>query len=369
MLNLNKNKIVALVSALFISATSNVFAYATGDYHEVATAEEFEAVQQRWEEVKKEHNNDIVRSDFLEKKIQAPLIKYNQNKLKKASSPYEDGLYNVYVANNEIQNVGESVLNHIYITKGYIDSVLPNRNDYNIYGLSAIASVYGHEAGHWYYNDVWFKNDQPKTDAVSKFQEIRADRFSLSVIDNVPNFSAGGDFIYNYRYARGNGISHPTAKERQSLTYNYILNASNNRVYFENHEIGTNHLLVADKNEQYEFEVYPPNQYEPKAILNEIDNENKTILTGSLDRAFYVSGAIAWSIKNNAWNANSVKYEDAHKYFRDLPSDINATAIIARASNGQYKIIDWYLSPEYLTDKQKTELKNYLINLKASYEY
>ena len=52
----------------------------------------------------------------------------------------------------------------------------------------------------------------------------------------------------------------------------------------------------------------------------------------------------------------------------DFPQNVNTTAIIAISGN-QYKIIDWYLSAEYLTDNQKKTLNKYLLNLKASYEY
>jgi len=366
---LMKNKIVALLSVLVISSSANAFAYATGDYHEVASQEEHEAIQQKWEETKKEHNNNIVRSEFLENKIQAPLIKYNHDKLKKANSPYDDGLYHVYIENSPNMGVGgESILNYIYITKGYINAVSSNDlSDYNVYGLSAIAFMYAHESGHWYYNDAWLENNQKDNNQTTKLQEIRADKFSLSVIDKVPQFSTGGQLMFSYRYDNGNGISYPTKTERINIGYNYIKNTSNNRVYFENDKLGTNHLLVSDLKEEYEFEVYPPNQYSPKTILNEVNEENKTILMNSTDRAFYVSGAIAWAIKNGVWNKNSISYEDAHKYFADLPQNVNATAIIARSQNS-YKIIDWYFSDEYLTQKQKTELNNYLEMLKASYQ-
>lgn len=76
-----------------------------------------------------------------------------------------------------------------------------------------------------------------------------------------------------------------------------------------------------------------------------------------------MSGAISWAIHNNAWNSKSVKFEDAHIYFNDLPANVSATAIIATASNGKYKIIDWYQN-----DKAETTEKQYLDNLKASYQ-
>ena len=366
---LMKNKIVALLSVLIISSSANAFAYATGDYHEVASQEEYDVMLQGWEETKQKHNNDMVRSEFLENKIQAPLIKYNKDKLKKAKSPYEDGLYQVYIADtkkpHEINNGGECLLTYIYLTQGLINQNSPT-SDYNIYGLSAIASVYAHESGHWYYNDVYANNNQKDTNEIRKMQEGRADKFALQLIDNVPNFSVGGHLIYHYYGTNSDTSIYPSKSERLSYAYDYIKNASNGRVYFENDKY-SNHLLVSDAKEQYEFEVYPPRQYNPQVILNEVSQEVKTTLATAESRAFYVSGSISWAIKHGAWNKNSVSFEDAHKYFEDLPKNVNATVIIAR-SNSSYKIIDWFLSDEYLTAKQAEELNNYLEMLKASYQ-
>ena len=367
---LMKNKIVALLSVLVISSSANAFAYTPigEDYHEVATQEEYDAMEILWNDIKKEYNNDIERSEFLENKIQAPLIRYNSNKLKKVNTHRADGLYHAYIANtNDIGFAGESALNYIFLTKGYINAVSSkDLSDYNVYGLSAIAFMYAHETGHWFYGDSWAKSNQEETDSITKLQEIRADKFSLSLINNVPNFSTGGQLISCYKYIGNGGGNHPTKSERVKIGYDYIKEASQNRVYFENDRIGTNHLLVSDSKEEYEFEVYPPRQYNPQSVLNEVSEEIKTTLATSEDRALYVAGAIAWAIKNNAWNKNSVSFEDAHKYFADLPKNINATAIIAK-SNNSYKIVDWYLSDEYLTTKQAQELNNYLEMLKASY--
>jgi len=153
MLSLNK-KIVALASALIISTMGNVaLAYTPigQDYHTATSREELEDL----------YNSDdlknLKKSILLENKIKAPLIKYNPDKLKKATDKYSDGLHDVFIKRtNKTENAGKCISGYIYITSGLLNKISPDGYaDYNIYGLSAVASVYAHETGHWYYNDSW----------------------------------------------------------------------------------------------------------------------------------------------------------------------------------------------------------------------
>lgn len=356
----NKNKFLALFFGALIISTGNALAYTPigQDYHEVATKEEHKLAEGVWKKEIQNHNGNMNRSYFLENKIQAPLIKYNPDKLKKANSPYEDGLYNVYVTKFSSRSAsGTSISNYIYFLQEYIDNRLQNDKDYNVYSYSVIACTYAHEAGHWYYNDIFNRGTQKHNDNndTQKKLEFRADKFALQTVDNVPSFSVGGELIHWADNWYHQDDEHPAGSERWTATYNYIKNNSNGRVRFENNKHYTNHLIISTQG--YDFEVAPPEQYTP--------DDNKTILAKDKDRASYVAGQVAWAIKNNCWNKASVKYEDAHQYFKDLPANVKATAIIA-TKGSKYKIIDWYLDPVYLTDNQKQELNDYLICLNAS---
>lgn len=370
-----KNKIFALIfGALIISVNGNAFAYTPigQDYHEPTTKEEIIAYEKEdLPQLKKELN--LQKSPLLEEKIKAPLVKYNPDKLKVAKSKYDDGLRDVFITGSDASKGegGASFSGYIYIEYSSVASAIPQFyktgkiNDYNIYGLSVLACTYGHEAGHWYYDDSWRKAGQKKeTGNDSKKMEARADKFALQVVDNVPNFSVGGDLIHwNYGNWLNQSNTHPSHRERWIETYNYIKQNSNGRVFFENDEHNTSHLIIS--NQGYDFQAYPPHQYHPEMILDEIEKENKSYLIKDWERASYVAGQVAWAIKNNAWTTNSVKFVDAHQYFKDLPANVNATVIIA-SKGSKYKIIDWYFSEEYLTEKQKKALNDYLICLKAS---
>ena len=356
MLSLNK-KIVALASALIISTTSSVaLAYTPldKDYHTATTREELEDLYNS-----DDLNQNLKKSILLENKIKAPLIKYNPDKLKKATDKYSDGLHDVFIKStgNKTENAGKCISGYIYITSGLLNKISQNGYaDYNIYGLSAVASVYAHEAGHWYYNDSWTTDEQTESNAITMKQEQRADKFALKTIENVPKFSVGGELIYNFHVATEDGwynesSTHPDNASRFDEAYNYIVNSSKERVIFDSNTRATNKLLVANKDKSAYYTVYPQKQ-----VLN-----GQTVAS-YIDRAYYVAGQVAWAIKNNCYDEKHIIFEDAHKYFNDLPTDVKATAIIARKGN-QYKIIDWYLN-----DKADTTEKEYLDNLKASFQ-
>lgn len=159
---------------------------------------------------------------------------------------------------------------------------------------------------------------------------------------------------YHYAYYDGwyrETSTHASNANRFDEAYNYIVNSSKERVIFDSNTRATNKLLVANKDKSAYYTVYPQKQ-----VLN-----GQTVAS-YIDRAYYVAGQVAWAIKNNCYDEKHITFEDAHKYFNDLPTDVKATAIIARKGN-QYKIIDWYLN-----DKAETTEKQYLDNLKASCE-
>ena len=361
MLSLNK-KIVALASALIISTTSSVaLAYTPldKDYHTATTREELEDLYNSNDEFNTKVN--LKRSSFLKNKIQAPLVRHNPNKLKIAQNKYTDGLQDVYIKNTgkDIDIAGRSLSGYIYLTSGLLNSISGNYDDYNIYGISAIAFMYAHETGHWYYNDGWSTNEQEVDFRITYKMEQRADKFALKTIENVPQFSVGGEMIFAYYSALRTGwnnidVEHPTNLKRFETAYNYIIESSNERVVIDNFDDkskASNELLIADKTKSAYYTAYTNDQ-----IIN-----GKKVASAS-DRAYYVAGQVAWAIKNNCWDSKHITFEDAHKYFNDLPADVKATAIIARKGN-QYKIIDWYQN-----DKAETTEKQYLDNLKASYQ-
>lgn len=380
----NKNLTALVASALIIVSSNIAFAYTPigQDYHTPPTKGEIEDLDNYISEVYKQHNNDIKKSSFLENKIKALIVRYNSDKLKTTQNKYDDGLKDVFIANTknptDLENNGEQFTGYIYITQGYINGVTSkysgnfnaNLNDYNIYGLSAIASVYAHESAHWYYDDSWINEDQE--DNVYK-REVRADKLALKIVNNVPSFSVGGGMISESRSAsagdgwNSNTSTHPSHNARWNIAYEYIQSESDYRIFFEDNKPENNHLIVGNSSKTEYYTVYPPNQYNPDTIIDETTKEDKSLLMNATDRAYYVSGQIAWAINHNAWDSRHVKYVDAHKYFNDFPADVKATAIIVETNN-TYKIIDWYFANEYLTQNQQAQLNKYLTNLKASYQ-
>ena len=358
-------KITALASALIITAMSNVcLAYTPigQDYHTPTPREELEDTYNRYfDKVKKEHHNEMEKSVFLES-IRDNLIRYNSNKLKKATGKYDDGLRDVFVTDKGMRTSkegGEEFAGFVTIEAPVLYYVSDNpTKDYNIYAHSTIANTYAHEASHWYYGDGWVTAEQKTSSDKDDIKvEIRADALAIKLIDNVPTYSAGGALSDAYYMAYEDGwynesLTHPDNISRYEVAYSFIKESSNERVIFDNDLKNSNELLVADKKKTAYYTVYPQEQ-----VLN---GEK---VASAFDRANYIAGQIAWAIKNNCYDEKHITYEDAHKYFSDLPTDVSATAIIVKNNSGKWKIIDWYQ-----TDKAETTEKQFLDNLKASYK-
>lgn len=361
-----KKKITALVCALIISATSSAFAYTPldKDFHTPTSQEELDyTYNQYFDEVKQAHKNDIQKNAYLES-IRDKLVKYNSDKLKLATNKRSgDGLRDVYITDenmNAPKEDGEQFSGFVTIEAPVLKFVSEETatKDYNIYAQSTTASVYAHEASHWFYEDGWTHSNQNTLTNADTFKiEARADKLAIKLLENVPSFSVGGVMSNYYHNAYYDGwynktSTHASNANRFDEAYNYIVSSSKERVLFDNNTRATNELLVANKDKSAYYTVYPQEQ-----VLN-----SKKVAS-SIDRANYVAGQIAWAIKNNVWDSKHITFEDAHKYFADLPSNISATVIIAKANNGNYKIIDWYQN-----DKADTTEKEYLDNLKASYK-
>ncbi len=334
--------------------------------------------------------NNLQRSDFLERNIQAPLIKYNPQKIWKAKSKYADGLKFVYIrpiGTSTDSDVGGSNPGggYISLTRGSIlvnsapffgsaDTTLTPK-DYNIYALSAIASDYAHECGHWYYDDPLVSSKLGQSDqTVARdlvSQEARADAFGIRLLENVPQFSVGGDLNSIRRGAKqsgwyGNPKEHPTFDSRWKNTYNYIKQMSNNRVRFENENSHDNGVFYIKDKQGKDWKIVVPKQYD---VYGFVDANNKKELYNSYERANYVMGQVAWAIKNNCWDANHVSIEDGTKYFKDIPQgDVTIKVIVARKNNKEYKIIDWggtskVENKNFYSAEQKEAFDNYLSNL------
>lgn len=332
----------------------------------------------------------LQRSKYLELNIQAPLIKYNPHKVWKAKTKYDDGLKEVYIypkGTSTDSDVGGSNYGggYISLTRGSIlvnsaprygssDTTLTPK-DYNIYALSAIASDYAHECGHWYYNDplTSVKLGQSKETADRDMipQEARADAFGIRLLENVPQFSVGGDMISVRRMAKqsswyGNQKEHPTHDSRWKNTYNYIKQMSNCRVYFEDETSHENNTFYIKDKQGKDWGIVVPPQYDVDGF---VDAYNKKELYSSYERANYVMGQVAWAIKNNCWDANHVSIDEGTKYFKDIPQgDVTIKVIVARKNNKEYKIIDWggtstVENKNFYTPEQKEAFDNYLSNL------
>ena len=230
--------------------------------------------------------------------------------------------------------------------------------DYDIYATSCLAAEYAKEASRWYYNEKVPQDN------------IRAEKFAVNLLDNVPTFSVGGVLMSRQRTQTIVQDDFATESNENDLydLYSFILNTSQNRVGFANDDTNTNQLLVADKNGDY-WSVFAPPQFDVTKLEFERALEDKTIMTRGEDRAYYTAGQIAWAIKNNAWDSSHVTFMDAHKYFKDLPKNINFTAVIATTDKGNWKLIDWYLSDSsYLTESQQENLNLYVDGMKASFD-
>lgn len=386
-------KIITGVMAFAVATTtySCAFAYTPiGEYYHIP-ADRMET-DNFWDvEVK---SNYLQEDKFLEDKIQAPLIKFNPQKLKKAYSKYEDGLKGVYI--NSVGDTMDSNVSGSNYGGGYISltkgSLLVNSGsaykscngtttpkDYNIYALSAIASDYAHECGHWYYDDALSKRDWGQTaeqTAKDSFAlEARADAFGIRLLENVPQFSVGGDLISVYRMARYDGWdtrkeNHPTNNSRWNATYNYIREMSKNRVGYENDNDTYNNadsstFYVRLKNEDKYWEIKVPDQYE---LANFANANYKRILYNSADRAKYVMGQVAWAIKNNCWDKNHIAIYKAQEIFNDMPeTPFIVYAICVEKNKNEQKIIDWVVtsneeenSVDFYTESQNQQVNEYI---------
>ena len=384
---MNKKKILTSVMALAVVATtySSALAYVPvgKDYHIAADKIETDYFF-------KNEASGLQRSVYLEKNIQAPLIKYNPKKIWKSNSKYADGLKEVY-----IQYIGDSTDSddgganygggYISLTTGSIlvdsvpvfgsDDATLTPKDYNVYALSAIASDYAHECGHWYYDDSLTDGNLNQTDETSEKDtmqmEARADAFGIRLLENVPQFSVGGDLISVSRMAdqigwNDGGGNHPTNLSRWNATYKYIYQMAGGRVNFYNESSQRNRIFYIKDSQGKKWEIVTPPQYE---VANFVNAESKKQLYTDYERANYVIGQVAWAIKNNCWDANHVTIEDGSKYFKDIPQgDIAIKVIVARKNSREYKIIDWagtstVQSKKYYTPEQKQALDDYLTNL------
>ena len=386
-----KKKILTGVMALAVVTTSytSAFAYVPvgEDYHIAASKIEVDNF------FEKEVQN-LSRDAWLEKNIQAPLIKYNPRRLWKATSTYGDGLKECYLSpHGNWSDSEEGGYNYgggyISLTKGSL--LVNNTNeygeveynpypkDYNIYARSAIASDYAHETGHWYYDDVlsvpkWGQTPE-KTKKDEKAVETRADAFGIRLLENVPQFSVGGDMIAIARQAEQIGWdieqeSHPTSAERYDTTYNYIRKMSNYRIGYksdnlpyEEHYINmakSSTFYITDKNGE-KWEVNVPAQYYP-----EVKNNRRSELYYSADRAKYVMGQVAWAIKNNVWDKEHISVMDGYDLFNDLPQGLDVSVIVAKKNDKEWKIIDWIIVEDKqhpLTESIYEKMDSYLTGL------
>ena len=335
----------------------------------------------------------LQRSEYLEKNIQAPLIKYNPQKVWKSNSKYADGLKEVYIrpVGNTFDS-DDSGRNHgggyISLTRGSVfinsapvygsNKVTLTPKDYNVYALSAIASDYAHECGHWYYDDAFMdkklNQTREKADKDSIKVEARADAFGIRLLENVPQFSVGGDLISVYRMAQQDGWNnstktHPTNISRWNTTYNYIYQMAGGRVNFYDESSQENRIFYIKDSQGEKWEIVTPPQFE---VANFVNVESKKQLYTAHERANYVIGQVAWAIKNNCWDANHVTIEDGSKYFKDIPKgDITIKVIVARKNSREYKIIDWVgiskvQTKKYYTQEQEQEVDDYVVNLLLS---
>lgn len=374
--------------AIAVTTYSSALAYVPvgEDYHIAFDKEETDSFL-------KNELGGLQRSEYLEKNIQAPLIKYNPQKVWKSNSKYADGLKEVYIepVGNAFDSDGSGTNyggGYISLTRGSVfinsapvygsNKVTLTPKDYNVYALSAIASDYAHECGHWYYDDALldrkFNQTREIADKESIKVEARADAFGIRLLENVPQFSVGGDLISVYRMAQqtgwnGAGKTHPTNISRWKTAYNYIYQMAGGRVNFYNESSQENRIFYIKDSQGEKWEIVTPPQYE---VANFVNVESKKQLYTAHERANYVIGQVAWAIKNNCWDANHVTIEDGSKYFKDIPQgDITIKVIVARKNSREYKIIDWVgiskvQTKKYYTQEQEQEVDDYVVNLLLS---
>lgn len=353
----------ALISLLTPLSWSTNWASAETYLHTPTSKEEIKAAEKGLKVFHKRYP-DAEESDFITDNIQAPLVKYNPEILKIAKKKNGDGLRKIYIIDKKHpQELGKGIFTigagNIAITQGLINAKMamepgtftpkPHK-DYDIYALSSLAYDYAREAAHWYYG--------------SDYTDKRANNLAMKLLDNVPFLSLGGRLMSDLRTAPED----MDREDRLLSTYNYLLEMSQNRVGFANDDIMTNQLLVADRHGDY-WTVFAPPQYEVDALAKEAQAEDKSIMTRGDDRAYYVAGQIVWAMKNHLWDSSHVKMADAHKYFKELPKNIEFKAIVVTDADGRYKLIDWYLADDrYLTPNQLNDITLYIDGMKASFD-
>ena len=386
-----KKKILTGLMTLAVVTTSYTSAFA---YVPVGENYHIDASKLEVDNFFEKEVQNLSRDTWLEKNIQAPLIKYNPRKVRKASSTYSDGLKECYVSpEGDWEDSAEGGHNYgggyISLTKGSMlvnnatkfgeAEYNPHPKDYNIYARSAIASDYAHETGHWYYDDAlslpqWGQTPE-KTKKDEKAVEARADAFGIRLLENVPQFSVGGDMIAISRQAEQIGWveeqeSHSTSAERYEATYNYIQKMSNYRISYKKDNLpykehyvniaNASSFYIADKNGK-KWEINVPVQYDP-----EVKNNRRNELYYSADRAKYVMGQVAWAIKNNVWDKEHVFITNGYEVFNDLPQDLDVGVIIAKKNNKEWKIIDWIIVEDKqhpLTESMYEKIYEYLTGL------
>ena len=331
----------------------------------------------------------LVRNNWIDNNIQAPLIKYNPQKVWRASSNYEDGLKGSYIhLVGDSYDSDEGGSNYgggfISLTKGAmmvnsapyygkkVSSMFPR--DYNIYARSAIASDYAHECGHWYYDDAlsetkWGQTPE-KTQSDFKAAELRADAFGIRLLENVPYFSVGGDMISTSRMAEQEDDSwipqndetrHPSPGERFKNTYNYIKKMGHDTVrYYEENakkNSGESTFYIKDKKDGEYWEIKVPNQYVPSS------SQDKTVLYNGADRAKYVMGQVAWAVKNNCWDEKHLNVYDGKEIFNDIPDGAKVSVLVAEKNENNWKVIDWFADLDSFPETQKEQEGNYINSL------
>ena len=391
-LNMNiKKKILTGIMALAVATTTYSSALA---YVPIGENYHIPPIKMETDNFWQKEVQALQRSEYLEQSIQAPLIRYNPQKIWKAKAKYDDGLKGVYInprGTSTDSDVGGANYGggYISLTRGSVlvnsapyygkgDTTLTPK-DYNVYARSAIASDYAHECGHWYYDDALNskKLGQSKETAARDVISIeaRADAFGIRLLENVPQFSVGGDLISVRRMARQGGWysnlgKHPTYDSRWKNTYNYIKQMSNYRVRFEDENSHDNSTFYIRDKKGQDWQIVVPDQYEVADIT---DINNKKVLYNRDDRARYVMGQVAWAIKNDVWDTKHFRVYKAQDYFPDMPeTDFDVNVIVIQKSKTEWKIIDWFIYPKeegkenYYTETQKQALEKYLIPLASS---
>lgn len=333
---------------------------------------------------------NLIRNTWLEEKIQKPLLAYNPRKIFKAKGKYDDGLRQCYTEPVGTYEDSDSAATYhgggyISVTRGRIEEIsapyygqrgIPIK-DYNIYALSALASDYAHECGHWYYGDAVserrLQQNQATADRDAIAMEERADAFGIRLLEDVPHFSVGGDLIAMRLTACEQGwnnddsTEHPSNAIRWDNTYRFIKNRADNRVYFRNPSNKNSNVFYIRDNNHKEWKIAVPVQYRIEPAQ---PGTNKRVLRSAEDRAAYVMGQVAWAIKHDIWDKDHLHIVNANEYFHDLPNtNLDINVLVAKISDKRWKIIDWFILDDndtYYNQAESDRLYLYLQSLLSS---